>query len=98
VLEALEPITGLGTRAFREIAPDTPALAAPPAPPPALSECDRERVQSALGPQPVDIDEIGRATGLSVREVRIAIMELDLAGRIERHGQQLVSLRPAASA
>jgi hypothetical protein len=32
-----------------------------------------------------------RATGLDARAVQIALMELDLAGRIERHGSQLVS-------
>jgi DNA processing protein len=58
------------------------------------SSGDRERVLAALGPQPSDLDEIGRATGLSARAVRLVLMELDLAGRIERHGQQLVSLLP----
>jgi DNA processing protein len=51
----------------------------------------RDLVVSALGPQPIDVDEIIRATGLGAREVRIVLMELDLAGRIERHGAQLVS-------
>ena len=41
--------------------------------------------------QPVDVDELIRASGLGAREVRIALVELDLAGRIERHGAQLVS-------
>lgn len=53
---------------------------------------DRERVLAALGPHPTAVDEIGRAAGLSARAVRLALMELDLAGRIERHGHQLVSL------
>jgi DNA processing protein len=52
----------------------------------------RARVLAALGPHPVDIDEVGRATALSAREVRALLMELDLAGEIERHGFQLVSL------
>jgi DNA processing protein len=53
-------------------------------------------VLSALGPHPIDIDELTRATGLTSRIVQMALMELDLAGRIERHGSQLVSLRAAA--
>jgi DNA processing protein len=52
----------------------------------------RARVLGALGPAPVDIDELARATGLPIRSIRIALLELDLAGRIERHGHQLVSL------
>ncbi len=61
---------------------------------PVPSTLDHQRVLDALGPHPSDIDSIGRATGLSARAVRLALIELDLAGRIERHGQQLVSLVP----
>jgi DNA processing protein len=50
-------------------------------------------VEQALGPAPVAIDEIGRATGLATRDVQIAIMELALAGVVEFHGGQLVSLK-----
>lgn len=53
---------------------------------------ERERVIEALGPSPVDIDEVIRATGLSARAVQVVLLELDLAGRLERHGRQLVSL------
>ena len=35
----------------------------------------------------------GRATGLSPRAIQIALLELSLAGRVERHGHQLVSLK-----
>ena len=64
---------------------------------PELSNSDRQRVLSALGPHPTDVDEIGRAAGLSARAVRLVLVELDLAGRIERHGQHLVSLLPWGS-
>ncbi|HSA67786.1 MAG TPA: DNA-protecting protein DprA, partial [Methyloceanibacter sp.] len=43
-----------------------------------------------LGPSPVDIDEVARATGIAVRKVHIVLLELDLAGKLQRHGQQLV--------
>jgi DNA processing protein len=33
-----------------------------------------------------------RATGLGARVVHIVLLELDLAGRLQRHGQQLISL------
>jgi DNA processing protein len=50
-------------------------------------------VLSALGPAPVDVDAVTRATGLDVQSVQIALLELDLAGRIERQGQGLVALK-----
>jgi DNA processing protein len=89
VLAVLQPIAG------------APAgeLAMPPAPsdplPAAVSDPtagERQRVLEVLGPQPCDIDEIGRAAGLPARIVRLVLLELDLAGLIERHGQHLVSL------
>lgn len=52
-------------------------------------------VAAALGPAPVNADEISRATGLPARAVQIALLELSLAGRIEHHGGHLVSLRDA---
>ena len=60
---------------------------------PRVGEAERARVMEALGPAPVDVDEIGRATGLPARAIQIALLELALAGRIERHGHQLVSLK-----
>ncbi len=51
-------------------------------------------VEQALGPAPVNIDEIVRATGLPARLVQVAIMELALVGAVEFHGSQLVSLKP----
>ncbi len=65
-----------------------PAQAALP-----LGEADRSTVLAALGPAPIDLDTLARATGLSARALQIALIELSLAGRIERHGQQLVSLK-----
>ncbi len=50
------------------------------------------RLLAALGPAPIDIDALVRATGLSARAMQVALIELALAGRIERHGHGLVSL------
>ncbi len=58
-----------------------------------LPESDRERVVAALGAAPIEIDELCRATELDSRRVRVVLLELELAGRLERHAQQLVSLR-----
>jgi DNA processing protein len=63
-----------------------------PGPPPEIAASDRQRVLAALSPSPVDIDELIRATDLSARKVQIVLLELDLAGRLQRHGRQLVSL------
>jgi DNA processing protein len=56
-------------------------------------DSDRQKVLEALGPTPVEVDEIIRFTGLSARVVTVVLLELDLAGRIERHTGQRVSLR-----
>lgn len=58
---------------------------------PEMDDAARARVLSALGPHPVDIDELARVTALGARDVRVLLLELDLAGDIVRHGQQLVS-------
>ncbi len=60
-----------------------------------LPESIQATVLAALGPAPLSIDELARATALPMRALRGALLELTLAERIERHGAQLVSLRPA---
>jgi DNA processing protein len=92
ILAALGPVTGSRPLLLRETEPMTRAAARPAASQP--GESDLGRVIAALGPHPVDVDELVRSTGLAIRTIQIALMELDLAGRIERHGGQLVSLRP----
>ena len=98
VIEALAPMLReapapvLGGAAEPSVPADTSASSSPDIPGP-LAEGERARVLAALGPAPVDIDELARATGLSTRTMRIALLELSLAGRVEHHGHQLVSLR-----
>ena len=58
------------------------------------SDAARSIVLHALGPAPVNIDELVRVSGLAARVVQATILELALAGRIERHGLNLVSLIP----
>jgi DNA processing protein len=57
------------------------------------AESERASVLEALGPTPVEIDEVIRFTGVSARSVHVILLELELAGRIERHAGQRVSLR-----
>ncbi|MGO4571046.1 DNA-processing protein DprA [Microvirga sp. 2TAF3] len=45
-----------------------------------------------LGPSPVSIDDLVRQSGLPIRVVQMALLELEIAGRLERHGGNAVSL------
>jgi DNA processing protein len=58
------------------------------------AELDRARrlVVEKLSPTPVEIDALLRATGLAPAVVATILLELDLAGRLQRHPGQLVSL------
>ena len=53
---------------------------------------ERERVVDALGPTPVSIDELIAHTSLKTQQVLLILLELDLAGRLERHSGGRVSL------
>ncbi|MFB9951041.1 DNA-processing protein DprA [Rhizobium puerariae] len=53
---------------------------------------DRATIASALGPTPVEVDDIIRHTGLPPPSVYLILLELDLAGRLHRHVGGLVSL------
>ncbi|HRY08213.1 MAG TPA: DNA-processing protein DprA [Hyphomicrobiaceae bacterium] len=92
IIEALAPLSGLSPdAAFAEQHPAQAWQAPPPLPPPLLKDDDRSLVLEALGPAPVDVDALMRATGLDTRALNVILMELDLAGRIVRHGAGLVS-------
>lgn len=52
-------------------------------------------VEELLGPSPVPVDEIIRLSGAPSGAVQLALLELDLAGRLERHAGGKVSLSPA---
>ena len=53
---------------------------------------ERGRIVTLLGPSPVSLDDLIRMSGLSPAIVRTVLLELELAGRLERHGGGLVSL------
>lgn len=55
----------------------------------------RAAVLTALGPTPVAVDLIIRHSGQPASAVMIVLVELELAGRLERHPGSLVSLLPA---
>jgi DNA processing protein len=53
---------------------------------------DRARIIGLLGPSPVSLDDLIRLAGTSPAIVRTVLLELELAGKLERHGGGLVSL------
>jgi DNA processing protein len=53
---------------------------------------ERSRIVGLLGPTPVLLDDLVRLSGSSAAVVRTVLLELELAGRLERHGGGLVSL------
>ncbi len=85
---AEDVLRGLGGR--RIAAAPAAALAAPdlaPLPPPAEADSDKARVLliEHLSPSPTAVDELVRQTELPPALVASALLELELAGRIERH-------------
>jgi DNA processing protein len=99
ILDVLRPIIGMDEHRS-DFAPPPPSFAPPalrPIQPPPVEyapEDVQRAVLTALGPAPVAVDAITRQTGLNAKAVQIALLELDLAGRIERQGQSLVALKP----
>jgi DNA processing protein len=92
--EAADVITAL-----RPILGQPAGLALPAGEPDALtgpndgpSSDERERIVSLLGPTPVALDDLIRLSGASAAHVRVALLELDLAGRLSWHAGGLVAL------
>jgi DNA processing protein len=87
IIAVLKPI--MGNLPMRE-----PDLLPPGGPPadiePAADE--RARITDLLSPAPVQIDDLVRLSKSSPAVVRMVLLELEIAGRIERHGGGLVSL------
>jgi len=87
ILEVLRPILEAG---FREPEPDdggsSPAQALE-----AEADRIRTRVEEALGPAPVEIDELIRQLRAPAAAVLTVILELELAGRCVRHPGNRVS-------
>ncbi len=63
------------------------------APPEDASDADRRRVTGLLGPVPVGVDELIRQSGCAPAVVQTVLLELELAGRLDRHAGARVSLR-----
>jgi DNA processing protein len=88
VIAAIEPILGRGIHLTEVREPAQGALQKNAEP----GADDRSRIVSLLGPTPVSIDDLVRLAQTTAPIVRAALLELEIAGRIERHGAGLVSL------
>lgn len=81
----------LKVREAWEPAADSP-FTPPPGPLPDPSDSDRESVVLCLSANPVSVDEVIRQCQLSAPVVAMILLELELAGRLERHPGNRVSL------
>lgn len=89
IWEAVRPLDPLDPRALR--APPSGPFG--PAPAEDASDADRRRITGLLGPVAVGVDELIRQSGCAPAVVQIVLLELELAGRLERHAGARVSLR-----
>lgn len=85
VLAVIEPILGRQIEQPMEEPERMPEDAKP-------GEDERSRIIALLGPTPVSIDDLVRMSQSSPTIVRTVLLELEIAGRLERHGGALVSL------
>jgi DNA processing protein len=53
---------------------------------------ERARIVALMSPTPVSIDDLVRLANAAPRIVRMVLLELEIAGRLQRHGGGLVSL------
>ncbi|MBB3310738.1 DNA processing protein [Rhizobium sp. BK196] len=89
VVEALAPLTQpdlFSLPSAEEPKRESGRIALPP------DETDRTLVIDALGPTPVEVDDIIRHTALSASAVYLVLLELDMAGRLHRHAGGQVSI------
>ncbi len=96
IVEALRPVGG-GEPQLPFLAgenDDEPWQERDPVPLDDTDQALRDSIVAALGPTPVEIDDIVRFTGASAAQVHLVLLELDLAGRLERHAGNCVSLQP----
>jgi DNA processing protein len=90
LLQGAQPLPPAARRTLR-LPFDAPAR--PIAPAPVAAEGDLDLLVERLGPTPVAVDELVRQCQLSAAAIATLLLELELAGRVERHPGNLVSLR-----
>ncbi|AKM10426.1 DNA-processing protein DprA [Croceicoccus naphthovorans] len=86
IAELLDGFTGAPRSTFREEPAHFDLM------PPELVEAEPADVAVLLSTAPVPVDDIVRASGESTAAVQLALLELELAGRLVRHAGGRVSL------
>jgi DNA processing protein len=86
--DVIEAISGLNGKVASPSRPFEPQPLAPVKAEPDI----RVRVEELLGPSPVPVDEIVRLSGAEPGAVQLVLLEMDLAGRLDRHAGNRVSL------
>ena len=88
VISALESIIGRGL----DLPAQEPSVDGPAAHDAEPGDDERSRIIALLGPTPCSLDDLVRLSRTSPAIVRIVLLELEIAGRLERHGGGMVSL------
>jgi len=86
--DVLETLGGIG--GARRVAAPASSYEPPPVPTDASPDV-RARVEALLGPSAVPVDELIRLSDADAGAVQLILLELDLAGRLERHAGGKVS-------
>jgi DNA processing protein len=87
VVELLSSFDGTPRSTFREPLP--PGWDAAPED---LAEAEPADIAGLLTIAPVAVDELIRQSGASAAEVQMALLELEISGRLQRHAAGRVSL------
>ena len=87
VMECLRPIAGGVASPRRAFISESAGSNADP------TSDARARIEELLGPSPVPIDELIRLSGAEPGIVQLVLLELELAGRLDRHAGGKASLR-----
>lgn len=88
ILESIRPLDNRAVRAPMSVysaVPDAEAVDA--------SDSERGNIESLLGYSAISVDELTRQSGADVSVVQLVLLELELAGRLDRHAGGKVSLR-----
>ena len=80
-------VFGVAPAPSRTVAPFDPAGPADEG-----ARAGSDQLIELLGPSPVGVDDLVRQSGLPIRTVQMTLLELEIAGRLERHGGNAVSL------
>ena len=87
IVQAISPLTGAHQQASYSLEEDGEYSSDDPP-----SDDDRAALLNALGPTPTNIDELVRFTGIELGKLQFMLLELDLAGKLERQSGNRVSL------